>query len=43
MDKQRLLENDAPVEDLGAATDVTRGVWDPMLKENHIMPQARDF
>ncbi|MDZ4690970.1 hypothetical protein [Terricaulis sp.] len=31
------------VTDLGAATELTLGVWDPMLKENLIMPQSRDF
>jgi hypothetical protein len=36
-------ERDDGVADLGAASEVTQGVWDPMLKENHIMPQSRDF
>lgn len=36
-------KTDEIVTDLGAASEVTRGVVDPMLKENHIMPQSRDF
>lgn len=40
-DEKRLAQDS--VADLGAATEVTRGVWDPMLKENHIIPESRDF
>lgn len=39
----RIEERDEDLIDLGAASEVTQGVWDPMLKENHIMPQSRDF
>jgi hypothetical protein len=39
-EQARAIEDD--VADLGAASEVTRGVWDPMLKENFVMPQARD-
>lgn len=43
MNEQGRAEGEDAVTELGAATEVTRGFWDPMLKENHIMPQARDF
>ncbi|MDZ4690971.1 hypothetical protein [Terricaulis sp.] len=31
------------VIDLGAATEVTQGIYDPVKKENLVTPQARDF
>lgn len=41
-DHEQALPTD-DVTDLGAATEITLGTWDPVLMENHIMPQARDF
>lgn len=31
------------VDDLGAASALTRGFWDPMMWETHVVPEARDF
>lgn len=31
------------VEDLGAASELTRGIWDPMLKENYVHPESWDM
>lgn len=31
------------VTDLGAASEVTQGIADPVKKENLVTPQARDF
>lgn len=43
MQNEQFIPAEDDVTDLGAASEVTQGVWDPMLKENHIMPQSRDF
>lgn len=37
------LERDDDIIDLGAATEVTQGIYDPVKKENLVTPQARDF
>lgn len=37
-----LTEFETPIE-LGAATELTQGIWDPVMKENFITPQHRDF
>jgi hypothetical protein len=43
MHEYETSERDEVVTDLGPATSVTQGVWDPVLKEYLVMPQARDF
>ena len=43
MNEHEASERDDVVSDLGPATGVTQGVWDPVLKEYLVMPQARDF
>ncbi|MCR6645818.1 MAG: hypothetical protein NVV62_15515 [Terricaulis sp.] len=37
------LDHEEIVTDLGPASDVTRGIWDPILKENFVLPQMRDM
>lgn len=39
----RVSESEQELTDLGAATELTQGIWDPMLKESFVMPQARDM
>lgn len=36
-------DHDSEVLDLGAASEVTQGIYDPVKKENLVTPQARDF
>lgn len=36
------IEREEDVTDLGAATDLTLGTPDPVLKEQFVIPQARD-
>jgi hypothetical protein len=36
-------ERQEDIVDLGPATEVTQGIYDPVKKENLVTPQARDF
>ena len=36
-------DEDVMVADLGAASEVTMGIYDPVMKEALVMPWARDF
>lgn len=37
------LNHDEIVTDLGPASEVTLGVWDPIYKENFVSPHMRDM
>ena len=37
------IERQEDIVDLGAATEVTQGIYDPVKKESLGAPQARDF
>ncbi len=40
MNKDQVVALEGDVSDLGAATERTLGVWDPILKENHETPES---
>ena len=39
METREDLDRDEIVTDLGPASEVTLGVWDPIFKENFVTPQ----
>lgn len=43
MPQVHYTRDDDDLTDLGAASDLTHGFWDPMMFENHLTPEARDF
>ena len=43
METREDLDRDEIVTDLGPASEVTFGVWDPIFKENFVTPQMRDM
>jgi hypothetical protein len=43
MENHEDLDHDEIVTDLGAASEVTLGVWDPIFKENFVSPHMRDM
>ncbi len=38
-----MREDEPAVEDLGAATERTQGIWDPIQKETHMDPESWDL
>lgn len=40
MNKDQMSTPEAELTELGAATERTLGVWDPILKENHETPES---
>lgn len=38
-----MREDQDDVVELGAATETTLGIYDPIQKENFVEPEARDF
>lgn len=43
MENHEDLDHDDIVTDLGPASEVTLGVWDPIFKENFVSPHMRDM
>lgn len=40
MNEDQVVALEEDTSDLGAATERTLGVWDPILKENHETPES---
>ena len=44
MTEQEMRDQSGPsIVELGAASELTRGIWDPVMMENHLTPESRDF